>query len=413
MPRKGADGMAGAFDPPSAREALVIRDLLAAGELNGHASIALGFPWLLLRTALLGGTGEERRARFLALLSEWQFPASAVEDTLRAVLGARDGPSAAAADYGFTAQSAPALLAQQFPPLLAVVPGLFYEGTTLLCGSPKAGKSLLLYGLGIAVASGGYVLGKIAVEQAGVLYLCLEDGPRRAQRRLAKILCGRDAPVGLELVYRARTLGDGLVEGLGRYLDDHADTRLVVIDTLAKVRRVRERGGGSAVQIDYEELEPLTTFAQERRVAVVIVHHTRKLHSDDAMDMVNATQGAGAGVDTVAVLQRTRNGDGSATLAVMGRDLDEEQEYGLRYDAQISSYALVGSGTEVRANALRKELLDVLRAAGVPLGPKEVADRCSQDYATVKQRLWQMGQCGDVVAAGGKYTAPAFGASAG
>jgi hypothetical protein len=401
--------MAGAFDPPSAREALVIRDLLAAGELNGHARVELGFPWRILRTTLVGGTGEERRARFLTLLAQWEFPAPAVEATLAAVLGASSPERARTADYGFATQSAIDLLATEFPPLAAVVPGLFYEGSTLLCGSPKSGKSLLLYGLGIAVASGGYVLGQIAVERAEVLYLCLEDGPRRAQRRLAKILAGRPMPAGLELVYRAPTLGDGLVAGLGRYLDDHPATKLVLIDTLAKVRRVRDRGGGSAVQIDYEELEPLTTCAQERRIALVIVHHTRKLHSDDAMDMVNATQGAGASVDTVAVLQRTRNGDGSATLAVMGRDLDEEQEYGLRYDATISSYTLVGDAATVRLNGERKAVLDVLRGAGAPLSIRDVADGCGQAYTTVKQRLFQMRQAGEVVSVGGKYALPTFG----
>mgnify|MGYP003779546527 CR=1 FL=1 len=75
------------------------------------------------------------------------------------------------------------LMAQDFPPLEYVVPGLIPEGLTLLAAAPKIGKSWLVLGLGIACASGGYAFGQLPVDRRPVLYLALEDGQRRLRRR--------------------------------------------------------------------------------------------------------------------------------------------------------------------------------------------------------------------------------------
>jgi RecA-family ATPase len=53
------------------------------------------------------------------------------------------------------------------------------EGCILLAGPPKVGKSWLTLGLGLSVASGGKALGRIDVTAGQVLYLALEDTPRR------------------------------------------------------------------------------------------------------------------------------------------------------------------------------------------------------------------------------------------
>src|SRR5947209_1653111 len=58
------------------------------------------------------------------------------------------------------------------------VEGMIAQGITLLAGPPKVGKSWLCLQLAIAVAEGSDVLG-IPVEKGEVLYLALEDTPRR------------------------------------------------------------------------------------------------------------------------------------------------------------------------------------------------------------------------------------------
>ena len=61
-------------------------------------------------------------------------------------------------------KSAKDLLSRELPPVKWSVPGVLPEGVTILAGKPKMGKSWLALGLCVAVASGGYALGKIPVE---------------------------------------------------------------------------------------------------------------------------------------------------------------------------------------------------------------------------------------------------------
>ena len=76
--------------------------------------------------------------------------------------------------------------AQVFPPLSYAVPGLIPEGSVLLVGAPKIGKSWLV--LTVALAAGGGMALSIAVPKRPVLYLALEDGNRRLQDRCRKLL---------------------------------------------------------------------------------------------------------------------------------------------------------------------------------------------------------------------------------
>jgi hypothetical protein len=45
--------------------------------------------------------------------------------------------------------------AQEFPPLAYAVPGLIPEGSVLLVGAPKIGKSWLVLAVGLAASDGG------------------------------------------------------------------------------------------------------------------------------------------------------------------------------------------------------------------------------------------------------------------
>jgi len=125
-----------------------------------------------------------------------------------------------------------------FPAVRWAVPGLIPEGVAILAGSPKIGKSWLALGVAVAVATGGIALGRIPVEPGEVLYLALEDTQRRLQKRLQRVLpadCGQ--PSGrLHFVTEWPRLHAGGVERFERWLTDHPETRLVIIDTLEKVR---------------------------------------------------------------------------------------------------------------------------------------------------------------------------------
>ena len=127
-------------------------------------------------------------------------------------------PNATGATAGWQSHvfTAAALRTMAFPPVSYVVPGIIPEGLTILAGRPKIGKSWMALDLAIGIATGEPVLGGVHVEQGDVLYCCLEDNPRRLQRRVTKLLSpfGDEWPERLTLATRWRRLDEGGVEDI-------------------------------------------------------------------------------------------------------------------------------------------------------------------------------------------------------
>jgi hypothetical protein len=282
------------------------------------------------------------------------------------------------------------------------VSGLLPEGLNILGGKPKMGKSWMALGLSIAVATGGVVLGSIPVEGGDVLYLALEDNPRRLQSRLKKVL-GVGAPVVLDrltLVTEWPRLDNGGLTLIRGWLEEHPKARLVVIDTWARIKP-RIRTNGSAYDEDYASVEGLQQLAGELGVAILIITHLRKMDADDPLDTLNATLGFSGGADSILILKRER-GRYDANLFVSGRDV-EEQDLALQWDADIAAWAIIGNAEEYRLSEARKEIIDVLRGAGKPQTPKDVADLLGKAHGTVKKLMWEMSKDGELTSSDGKY----------
>src|SRR5215212_6711137 len=84
----------------------------------------------------------------------------------------------------FERTSTTTIMATRYPPLRAIVPGYLYEGFTVLAGRQKLGKTWLGIDWALAVATGGIAMGSIPCEQGDVLYIDMENGPRRIQGRI-------------------------------------------------------------------------------------------------------------------------------------------------------------------------------------------------------------------------------------
>jgi hypothetical protein len=287
-----------------------------------------------------------------------------------------------------TTMSAAELMGLELPPVKWAVPGVLPEGVTILAGKPKMGKSWLGLGLSVSVSAGGRALGKIPTERGVALYLGLEDNRRRLQRRLKKILNGRDAPDGLEVYWEWPQLDHGGVEALDSWLQTHPETRLVVLDTLKKIRP-RDGQSRSVYDLDYEALEPLVGLAAAHGVAILVVHHLRKLEAGDPLDMISGSTGLTGGVDGALVLKRDR-GKQDATLMVDGRDIEEPSELALRWDADIASWSLMGDAEEFRMSEERRGIVNLLRRVGEPLGPKDIAQVLGRNYGAVRVMLSEM-----------------------
>lgn len=223
--------------------------------------------------------------------------------------------------------------AYQPPPLRQVVAGLLITGLTLLVGAPKRGKSWLTLALALAVASGRRALGDggpdsgLPVESGPVLLLALEDSQRRLQDRCYALL-GPDESIPTDLHYAtALARPRCLLETLRGWLAQHPDARLMIVDTLARVRPPTP-AGQTQYHADHAVLAALHRVAHDHDVALVVVHHTRKAGADDWLDTVSGTQGLAGAADTIMGLDRPR-GDNEGVLRVTGRDIAED-EHALR-----------------------------------------------------------------------------------
>lgn len=294
-----------------------------------------------------------------------------------------------AAVYGSsrTQWTARDLLATSFPEPRWAVPHLVSEGLNMLAGSPKIGKSWASLGLGVAIASGGRAFGCIEVDPGPVLYLALEDQPRRLQRRLRAMLRDQPAPSAFHIWTECDRLpeGGGAIEA---WLDAQPTARLVVIDIWARVRPPVERDQ-SSYEGDYLASRHLKRLADERGVAVLLVHHTRKAGSDDWLDMVSGTNGLAGACDGVLMLKRSR-GKATAELMVTGRDV-EENTLAMEFDSECCAWKLLdGPAESYSMQPTRRAIYGLLRQHG-PLTPKELAGLI-RDVApdTVRQNLSRM-----------------------
>ena len=209
---------------------------------------------------------------------------------------------------------------QSRPP---VIDGLLYLGTYLFAGAPKVGKSFLMAQLAYHVSTGLSLWG-YTVHKGTVLYLALEDDHRRLQGRLYRMF-GMDGTDNLRFAIYAKQLGVGLEEQLKKFVREHPDTKLIIIDTLQKVR---EAGGDKySYANDYEVVGKLKRLADDCGICLLLVHHTRKQQADDKFDMISGTNGLLGAADGAFLLQKEKRTDGSAILDVAGRDQQEQRLY--------------------------------------------------------------------------------------
>ncbi len=288
--------------------------------------------------------------------------------------------------------SAATLQKKVFPPLAWVVPGYLPQGLTILAGRPKLGKSWLALDLAAAVARGGYTLGDVKCAPGDVLYAALEDTPRRLQDRMGKVVTGGPWPERLDLLCDLRRADEGGVDLVRSWLEAAKAPRLVIIDTIAKVRPGKGRDEGN-YDADYAAVTAWKALADEFEVAVVLIHHVRKMGADDPLEMVSGTNGLTGAADAILILNRDSQG---CTLCGRGRDL-EEFDRAVQFDRETCRWRALGEASEVRRSDERTEILNQLATAGVDgLTPADVADLAGMPRNNAKQLLFKMAKAGEV-----------------
>jgi RecA-family ATPase len=249
------------------------------------------------------------------------------------------------------------LLATEFPPARCAIPGILQEGLNILGGRPKVGKSWLGLQASHSVGTGGKYLG-IDVEKGRVLYLALEDTPRRLKSRIVDM--GIPSIDTIQFHTEWRPLHEG---GLNDLIIQVAadDYRLVVIDTLSRAIPGVDQNDPTVIGPIMASLQSL---GQRQNIAILVVDHIRKpmgIAGDPIDDIISSTAKT-AIADTILALYKEQGKPG-AILAGRGRDI-EDVNLKLTFDRELCCWQSEGDASQLALTERRQEILDALRALG-------------------------------------------------
>ncbi len=284
------------------------------------------------------------------------------------------------------------LLATQFPEPRWIIPGLIPEGLTIFAGRPKLGKSWFALQVACAVATGGMVFGQ-KVEQGRVLFLALEDSPRRLQARIRQQMWPSIPPDALVFYTDWPDLAQsgGLAELCNAIHQENYT--LVVVDTLSRAARFDQHDVSESTAV----LGNLQRVASDYHRAILLIDHYRKsvgLVSDLVDDVLGST-GKAAAPDTVIGLVRER-GKRGATLRVTGRDV-EERDLAIEWDPTTCSWHLLGDAQEVARSQGKQEVLEALEQLGGEATVKEISEHLGKNKGQVSKILASLACEGRVI----------------
>lgn len=309
-------------------------------------------------------------------------------------------PSQRRSRIKFERTSTTTIMATRYPPLRAVVAGYLYEGFTVLAGRQKLGKTWLGIDWAVAVATGGIAMGSIPCDQGDVLYIDMENGPRRIQGRINTLFPNqREIPdlSRLEWVTEAPQLDQGFIAELERWRTSVPVPTLVVIDVLQRIKPAGSMARNS-YENDYSAWAPLQQWATENRVAVLGLHHTKKGGAEDPLEALSGSNGLSACADTTIVLDQDQNG---RTLYVRGRDV-EEKETAVIFTSGL--WSVLGEASDVRRSDERSVIIEALKDNREPMTPTEVAAVLGKQVNNIKQLLFKMAKAGELHRVGkGRY----------
>ncbi len=279
------------------------------------------------------------------------------------------------------------LMVTDFPEPGWTVPGILPVGLGSLSGRPKQGKSIMGLQVALAKGTGGTFFGYV-LQRGPVLYIALEDSPRRLKERLVKMGAPLTGDLAIETTWRtlAGNNSPGLRD-LAAYVQ--ADRpQLIVIDTLTRAcgGRVDWNDVGQTTAI----LAPLQEMAQREQLCVLLVDHHRKQGAAgrDVIDDILGSSGKSAVLDCAWGLYRKR-GERGATLAISGRDV-EEQELAIELDATRLRWRLLGNARQVASDTVQAAILEAVADLGGSATITALASYLNKDKGNVAREVMEL-----------------------
>jgi len=210
-----------------------------------------------------------------------------------------------------------------------------------------------------------------------------------------------DWPSRLEIV-TAWPRGDEGIALLRRWLEDHPDARLVVIDILARIRPPKDPKGDPYEQ-DYSFLQQINAMAEAHNVTIIVVHHTRKARAEHVFDEISGTNGLMGAVSTAWMLTVNPDEPGEQMLAVQGRDVMVDDPLAVKWDSYLCQHIFVATGAEASSSSARRAILRLL-SEDTDMAVRDIAAAAKTSLKAVDNHLRRLIDDGLITRTGrGRY----------
>lgn len=252
--------------------------------------------------------------------------------------------------------SAAQLMERPYDPPEYVVRGLLPQGLSIIGGAPKVGKSWLVLDLCLHVSTGEPFWG-MPVTQGTAWYISLEYPWNRMRQRLGCIT--DEKPDNLFFTTEEDEIGtmaDTLEKHMNNFVNQHPDTKLIVIDTFQLARGNSKEPSYAG---DYADIQKFKHVADKCKVAILLVHHLRKMGDADPVNRLSGTTGISGAVDTIFILDRSSRSEDVSELICTGRDIQPRQ-LELRFDKTECVWKKVSDSTDADYQQLPPEMCTLL-----------------------------------------------------
>jgi len=259
-----------------------------------------------------------------------------------------------------TVYTAAELMAAEFPEPNWIIPSLIPEGLAIIGGRPKVGKSWLALQMCISVGSGGKFFDK-QIEPGEVLFIALEDNPRRLQKRIQDMGITTIPPI--TFMFEHRPLHQGGIDDLYAAIISNR-YRLISLDPLNRAFIGIDQNDSPMIP---KLLSQLQTATMQQNSTLLFTDHTRKpsAFNPDPIDDIIAQTGKTSIADVILALYKTQ-GKAGANLKGRGRDI-EDVDLSIKWDLITHTWQLVGEAGEVALTEVKNDILALLEESNLTL----------------------------------------------
>jgi DNA-binding transcriptional ArsR family regulator len=198
------------------------------------------------------------------------------------------------------------LVQKEFEPFRFVCYPFICEGYTIYVGKPKIGKTTLMRQLIVAANGGGSFMG-FDCNKTSCLFISLEESQRQFKKKILEMNYSLEELRGIRVEWKWPR-GDAAISELRLYLHANPDTKLIIIDSLSSIKGENDRNK-VLFQNDYDFGQQLEQVCKDHPgLAIIAIHHTRKMESEDPADLVSGSNGVTAACTTFCVLHKVPTG---------------------------------------------------------------------------------------------------------